>query len=420
MTKLLELKKSYGEAVDKLEELAEAGGDAFDTQKALIGDIGAKIKRLEETNALKATTATTVDGQAATPAQVKVSTEKGARLSRAIVALAATKGIPQLAAQFAERTWGGDEGAILARALAVGSGAAGGFTVPEDFRNDLIELLRPASVVMSSGPRVIGMPNGNITIPRVATGANAEYVGENANAPKTGQTFGQITLTAKKLTALVPMSNDMLRYPTMSADSFVRDDLTQALAQRADLALLRSVGSQFAPKGLRQFAVEGGTGQFLTCSTTVNLVTVTAELARMELALMNANIPMVRPGWVMSPRSMVFLSNIRDANGNFAFPEMANGRLRGKPFKTTTQIPDNIGGTSQGSEIYLVEFNEYIVGEGFNLEIKVSEGGTYHDGTALVSGLSQDQTIITALMAHDAAMRQPTAVVVLNDVRWTL
>lgn len=420
MSKLLELQKSYGAAVDTLETLAEAGGEAYDVQLKAVGDIAEQVKRLQAVNALKASTATPVaDGNGLTvPATAKVSTEKGARLSRAIVALAATKGIPQFAAQFAEANWGSEEGGILARALAVGGGATGGFLVPEDFRNELIELLRPASVIMSLGPRIIGMPNGTITLPGVATGASAEYVGENQNMLKTEPTFKQITLTAKKLAALVPMSNDMLRYPTISADSFVRTDLVNALAQRGDLALLRGNGTVYSPKGLRQYASDAGVTQFITANTTVNLANVTADLAKAELALLEADLPMISPGWIMSPRSMVFLSTLRDTNGNFAFPEMSKGMLRGKRFRTTTQIPNNIGGSSNGSEVYLAEFSEFIVGEGFNLEIKVSEGGTYHDGSNLVSGLSQDQTIVTALMAHDSAMRQPKGVVVLNDARW--
>lgn len=422
MATLVELRKSYGEKLDELEQLAETGGDAFDTLKRECDELAAKIARMDEVQKAKAAAAKPIgkgDGSPTVPASPKKELVKGARLSRAIVALAVNKGIGRLAAQYAEETWGPEEGAEIARTLAVGTGPSGGFTVPDDFRNELIELLRPASVVYSLSPRVIDMPNGNVTIPRLATGAQAEYVGENANMLKTSPTFEAIIMTAKKLAALVPMSNDMLRYPSMSADAFVRDDLVAALAQRGDLAMIRSNGSAFSPKGLRQFAQEvPSSANFLTANTTVNLVNVTNDLARAELALLNANVPLVRPGWIMSPRSMIFLSTLRDANGNFAFPEMERGLLRGKPFRTTTQIPDNIGGLTNGSEVYLVEFSQFIVGESLTLEIEVTKGGTYFDGSALVSGISQDQTVVSALTGHDTAMRQLRAAVMLNDCRW--
>lgn len=421
MATLTELRKSYGEKLDELEKLAEEGGDAFDTLKKECDTLAGSIQRLEEVQKAKAASAKPIhkgDGTTV-PAAPKKPLVKGAKLSRAIVALAVNRGIGRLAAEWAEATWGPDEGAEIARTLAVGTGPTGGFTVPEDFRAELIELLRPASVVYSLQPRVIDMPNGNLTIPRVATGAQAEYVGENTNMLKTSPTFEAIVMTAKKLAALVPMSNDMLRYPSMSADAFVRDDLVAALAQRGDLAMIRSNGSAFSPKGLRQFAQEvPSSANFLTANTTINLVNVTADLARCELALLNSNIPMVRPGWIMSPRTMIFLSTIRDAQGNFAFPEMSQGLLRGKPYRITTQVPDNIGGLSTGSELYLTEFSQFIIGESLTLEIEVTKGGTYHDGSALVSGISQDQTVVSALTGHDTAMRQLRAAVMLNDVRW--
>jgi HK97 family phage major capsid protein len=48
-------------------------------------------------------------------------------------------------------------------------------------------------------------------VPKITGGSTAGYVGENANITKTQPTTGQITLTFKKLAALVPISNDLLR-----------------------------------------------------------------------------------------------------------------------------------------------------------------------------------------------------------------
>ena len=417
---LSEVRKQYGEQVDELEALAEAGGEAFTAKQAEVNATGELIKRMESTAALKAAAARPIDGQGnpTVPAAAKGVYVPGTNLSRAIVALAATKGIQSLAADWADKTWGAD-GAAVARALAVGSGSAGGFLVPEDFRSELIELLRPASVVMSFGPRILPMPNGNLTIPRVATGSTAEYVGENQNMAVTEPTFEDVNLVAKKLSALVPMSNDMLRYPTIAGDTFVRDDLVRGLAQRADLAMLRGLGGAYSPKGLLSYAQEiAASANYITANSTVTIANVTNDLAKLELALMNANVAMTKCGWIMSPRTYIYLSTLRNADSNLVFPEMAQGILRGKPFKHTTQVPNNIGGTSVGSEIYLVDWMEFIIGEGMTLEVKVQDGAAYFDGSSVVSGLSKDQTVVTALTAHDSAMRQKAAVAVLTDARW--
>jgi HK97 family phage major capsid protein len=268
-----------------------------------------------------------------------------------------------------------------------------------------------------SGPRIVDMPRGNLVIPGMATGSAATYVGENANIALTEPTFRDVTLSAKKLAAIVPISNDMLRFPTMNADRFVQEDLVAALAQKMDLVMLRSAGTAFEPKGLRQYALDVAGENVFNANATVNLTNVTTDLGKMELALHNANMPAVRPTWIMSWRSKVFLGNIRDGNGNFAFPEVnASMTLRGKPIRCTTQIPTNLGGGTNESEIYLVEFSQFIVGESTGMEVSVADGAAYHNGSAVISGFSQDQTAIRALVQHDTGLRQLAAVVLMQAV----
>ncbi len=56
-------------------------------------------------------------------------------------------------------------------------------------------------------------------------------------------TFGQVVASFKKLTALVPVSNDMQRFADPAIDAYVRDDLVQVLARREDLAFIRGDGT---------------------------------------------------------------------------------------------------------------------------------------------------------------------------------
>ena len=93
------------------------------------------------------------------PAQPKAEDEKGLRFARMFRALAAGGGIPYVAAQIAANEWG--ESGLFAN-QNLGSGAAGGFLVPEDVSAEVIELLRPASVVLAMNPVRVDMPNANM------------------------------------------------------------------------------------------------------------------------------------------------------------------------------------------------------------------------------------------------------------------
>lgn len=415
---IVKLRKDYGEAVDALEPLAEAGGEPYDAAMGKVKSLKGQIDRALELETIKAAGAKDLPKADTVPATAKAPLVKGANVARCFMALAANKGNTRDAAEYARKHWGESDDNVVAKNLLASVGSSGGFLVPEDFRNELIELLRPQSVIYASSPRIIEMPNGNVTIPGLASGVSANYVGEAQPITPSTQTFRAVTLVAKKLAALIPISNDMLRYPTLSTDQFVRDDMIASIATITDQTLLRGPGTQFSPKGLLGWINDVSSTNVITANTTVNLANVTQDLGKLDLAIENSNIPWVRPAYIMSPRSKIFLMNMRDGNGNIAFPEMAGGNLRGKPFRTTTSVPDNIGGSSNGSEVYLVEWSQFIVGEAMSLEIATVDGAAYWNGSATVSAFSQDQTVMRAITAHDSAMRQPRSAAMLNDVRW--
>lgn len=394
----------------------------YDALTAEDDQIAANIAREEDMERRRAAAARPVPAlpgaRPTVPAQPKAEGEKGLRFARMFRALAAGGGIPYVAAQIAEAQWG--ESGLFAN-QNMGTGAAGGFLVPEDVSSEVIELLRPASVVMALSPQTVDMPAGNLTINRLATGAAASYIGEQTDTPATGVGFGQVKLSAKKLAALIPISNDLLRASGVAADRIVRDDLVVSLAQRMDLAFIRGAGTQFSPLGLR-FQHTGtpfASTHVLGVTGSATLADVTTNLGRLELALMNADVAMTRPGWLMAPRTMMFLQNLRDGNGNFAFPEVQLGQLRGKPFRVTTQIPTNLGGGTNETELYLADFAHVVVGEHMGIEVALSTEAAYRDASNnLQAAFSRDETVMRAIAQHDIGLRHLPAVAVLTGVTW--
>ena len=378
----------------------------------------ARAEDLERRRAAAARPAAALPGlsnPAGAPAQ---PVEKGLRFGAMVRALAAAGGIPHIAAQIAE-SWG--ESGLFAN-QNMGSGAAGGFLVPEDISSDFIELLRPASVVMAMQPLILPIPNGNLTMNRQTAGITASYVGEQQDILESSWAVGQVKLSAKKLTALTAISNDLLKFASTAADRMSRDDMVTSVALRTDLAFIRGAGTENSPRGMRFFHL-GYTAlaatNVLTMTTTPTLVTVTSDLGRLELALKNADVPMIRPGWLMAPRTEMFLMNLRDGNGNIAFPEMANGKLRSKPYRITTQIPVNLGSGSD-SELYLADFAQVIVGEAGGVEIAVSTEAAYKDASGTMqAAFSRDETIMRGIVQHDIGTRHLAAVAILTGVTWT-
>ncbi len=136
------------------------------------------------------------------------------------------------------------------KALAATSPTDGGYLVPEVYANEIIELLYPATVVYNLGARRLGMENGNLNIPKLKTGSRAMFTGENRSIPKSAPKFGNLKLSAKKLTALIPMSNDLLRSTNFDNDVIVGQDVTKQMALGVDYGAFLGTGGEFQPLGL--------------------------------------------------------------------------------------------------------------------------------------------------------------------------
>lgn len=416
---ILDQMEAITAAVPESEDMTDEQLAKIESLRAEDDKVASQITSLLDIERRKAAAAKTVAPLPSSPAPTVAAkpAEKGLKFGRMVRLMAAAGGNAFVAAQMAEAN--GESGLFANQ--NIGSGGAGGFLVPEDVSTEIIELLRPASVVMRMEPVVVPMPNGNMTMNRFASGIAAGYIGEQQNLPATGVTWGQVILSAKKLGALIPISNDLMRAASTAVDRLVRDDAVTALAVRMDLAFIRGAGTAFTPKGLRNqhTGTPFATTHVLTMTATPTLVTATTDLGRLELALLNNDVTMIRPGWLMAPRVAMWLRNLRDGNGNIAFPEMAQGLLRGKPFAETTQIPINLGGGSNESEIYLADFAHVVVGEHMGIEIAMSTEAAYADaGGTVRAAFSRDETVMRAIAQHDIGLRHLPAVAILTGVTW--
>ena len=335
-----------------------------------------------------------------------------AKMARAI---AAGKGNEHVTIAFATKAFG--ESHPVTKQLLAGSGT-GVNLVPEDFAADVIELLRNKTSVRMLGARTIGMPNGNLTLPRQNGATSAAYVPENTAQDIAIASFESLQMSAKKLMSVTAMSNEFLMWNTYNADALVRDDIIQAMSIAEDSQFLRGTGSPTEPTSLLEVITAAGNVIAAAPGASPTNQTVKFELGSMEQALLDSNIPMVNPGWTMAPRTYIFLKNLVDGNGNAAFPEMDGGTLRGFPLVHTNQIPTNLGIGGDESEIYLVDYNEWLIGETGQMMMETTNTGSIQVGGGLVSTFANDLTAIRVISHHDFGARHEQGGAVLSGVQW--
>lgn len=330
------------------------------------------------------------------------------------------------AAQFVERRFGDK---AVAKALNTAGSATGGALIPQDFANDFIELLRADEVIRQLNPVTIPMPLGNLTIPRLAAGATAGFQGELDDIPMSQETFDDLQLNAKKLTALVPVSNDLIRRAPIGVEALVRDDLVQTVARREDLSNLIGDGSGGSTIGLLNLAAAGLKLTVTAFADTTNAVVFTAVSGTLFAmrALLKANMSrMLRPAWIMSSFTEAFLMGLINQFGNYPYKdEMERGTLLGIPYKVSQQIPTNIntagggGPVNNGSYLFLVDFADVIIADTYNLSVDASDVASYKDGGGnSVSTFVRDQTAFRIIHEYDFNIRHQASVCVAVVPGW--
>lgn len=303
--------------------------------------------------------------------------------------------------------------------------ADGGALVPDEFSSEFIEILRAATAVRASGARVVPMNGATLTFGKQNSAGTAAYQGETENIAPSKLGLVTVQASAKKLTALTPISNDLLRDNRISAEMLVRDDLVSVMAQKEDITFIRSQGTQYQPKGILYWTASSNKFNATQAGAAATSAEVIADLAKAHRLVdeSNVNIDLATAqgavGWLMTPRSKWFLFGMVDTNGNPIFrAELMTGKLWNHAVKTTTQIPNNLGGGTNESEVYFGVFSEAIIAENTSLIVDGFPGGTYHDGSALVSGISQDQTVIRTIARHDFVVRHNNCFAVIQAVKW--
>lgn len=305
--------------------------------------------------------------------------------------------------------------ARVARAMSEGSFASGGALIPAPAMGEFIEMLYAATVTGALGVRHIDI-NRSLDLGKQTGSATAYMVGEAANITPSTPATGTISLKAKKQAALVAVSNEMMRNPSAGALAFVRDDLIRVMALKQDLNILRGSGTEFTPKGIKNWIASANSN----AQSGTALANKVADLVKAIRLVDESDIGLTAAGFAMHPRVKWDLMATLDSNGNHVFLAwLMSNQLYGFPVKTTSQIPKNLGGGTNESEVYFGQWSDCIVGDDPNqTELEAFMNGTFYDGSAVVSGISTDQSVVRALSGYDVAVRHNTSFSMVTGVTW--
>jgi HK97 family phage major capsid protein len=303
------------------------------------------------------------------------------------------------------------------KAQSIGSDTAGGYIIPTEQIMGVIDLLREKIVVASMGASIMDNLYGNpIEIPKQTGGTTVYWVGEGTSITESELTLGQITLSPKKVAAMVKMSNQFIRMAQPSGEALVRRDIASGIALEIDRVCLRGSGSASQPKGIANtdsintYALSGAVPTFDT------LINMEYEV-ELDKAL-NGKL-----GFIFHPaiKRTLIKSKVAqysgDTAGAYIIAPTSDAELAnwvGYPFKTTTQVPINLttGGGTNLTEIYFGNWEELIIGQWAGMQLMASKETS--------DAFQKDQTWVRIIQEVDVAVRHPESFCLCNDAAFSV
>ncbi|CAJ1391695.1 unnamed protein product [Effrenium voratum] len=316
-----------------------------------------------------------------------------------------------------------DELAYEMRSMNASIFTEGGAVVPSFMSQEIIDFLWPKTVFLRLNPNRVPMPNGSYEQPGGASKPTAGYGQELANAPATELTFRGISMVAKELSALIPMSNQWIDFSIQGAQAFVERSLRRVMSTTMDQKFLRGDGQNGAPQGIFNIpgVGTGGVGGTYSDATAPTQAEVDAVTRAMINDLATRDVNLDSAAWIMTERTRGYLEDLKDGNGNYVYAglQMENPTFKRRPVIDTTNLPENLGGSGDAAPLALVAGDHILMGEAGDMELSVSREAAYRDANNVVqSAFQRKETLLLGVMRHDVTVEHVEAITVTEDIRW--
>lgn len=308
--------------------------------------------------------------------------------------------------------------ATIAKAQTVGVVADGGALVPNEIAKDIIDRLRPMSVLMQSGMTEMNFSGiGKYEMPRLVNSSQATWLGELEPIAETGVTFDRVTLDPKKVAAMITASRELLADANQSVEAIIRNDLAKQIALAIDIKGLMGTGAAGTPKGvlntsgINTYAV-GANGDKPSWHTFDQLIALLEDSDALTGSLKFISNPRVFRA-LREQTVAEFSGQLPEDGSPIITPIISDQKLRdmlGYDFLSTTQIPKNgTKGTGTNlSKLFFGDWSQLIMGRWGALELDASDtaGNNFQNYSVQ----------IRAVARCDFGVRQAKAFAVATDI----
>lgn len=256
--------------------------------------------------------------------------------------------------------------------IVAGTDAVGQDFISED-KVGLIEPLRNKLVLVQAGATFLSGLFGTVSIPAYA-GSSAQWKGEVTIAADGAGATTEVTMTPKRLTAFVDVSNLFLLQTAPNVEAMLLSDIVKAVSDKLEATIFSgAIATTTQPAGL--FA---GTLTNYGAASWSNVVAL-------ETAITANNINYASAKYITSAKGAGRLKTAAKAS-NAALFVLENGSMNGYPVLVTNSVIDTISGVtsnySGGTEagIVFADWSQFIIGQWGSIDLIVDAVSQAHYG----------------------------------------
>lgn len=282
--------------------------------------------------------------------------------------------------------------------LSEGTAADGGFLVPEEFANMIIEDSRDMNIIRQIARSPITISSDTFHLPSLASRPQAAWRNEKAVKNTSTANFGENVFTPYSLAVIVGLSNELVADASMgvggSIVNYVAGLMSTSVAEKEEQAFWVGTGSG-QPSG-----VDGGVYSLRTIAAgfTDSAVAdaVIAAFHRTPQGFRNKGV------WVGNSAAWETVSKLKDAQGNYLVSSLANSptqTLKGRPIYESNYLDGSVLLYGAFSEAYQIVDRE-------GISVRVSDEATVAGSSAFEKNL----TFVRVEKRVDAEVVLPSAI----------
>lgn len=304
--------------------------------------------------------------------------------------------VSQKTVEFFSALYGGDKQKL--QILSGGTAADGGYLVPEEFANVIIEDIRDLNI-MRQFASVMTTTTDTVHIPSLVSRPKAAWRAEKAVKNTSTANFTENVLTPYSLAAIVPLSNELVSDATLgvggSIVNYIAGLMAVSLNEKEEAAFWVGSGTG-QPTGidgggytLRTFAAGAGATDTVRADTLISAYQNTPQGYRN------------RAVWVMNMGTLGEVGRLKDSQNRYLLTDLAGSPtqlIKGRPVHESNYLA---GGTA-----IFGDFSFYQIVDREGISVQISTEATVAGSSAFEKNL----TYVRVEKRVDAELLLPAAV----------